>query len=167
MIVTAQADDGNLIDSLKYVSEMAYICESVDGVGCGDRIFWKVVRQKESIIPLLLDKLTDTTKTEAIVPNFGGQWTVADIAYTALEEIIKGVPTFELLGISFDSDGCGYCAYWNHLRKDFKNRVNFQNAVSTWYHKNKPDLVWVTSNDFLTCDCRGKHPNGGHFEVKK
>ncbi len=165
----AQPDNRKLVDSLVFVKDMPYICEGSVltelSAGCGDRIFWKTVMQKQAVIPFLLDKLIDTTQTEASVPNFGGQFTVADIAYAAIQEIIKGIPTFELLGVNFDQGGCGYCSYWNHLRNDIQNRKQFQTNVRSWYEKNKPKLVWVKSNRFLTCDCSGQHPNGGHFEI--
>ena len=156
-----------LVDSLKQVADMPYICESENSPGCGDKIFWRVVQQKQAIIPLLIDKLSDVTTARAVVPNFGGQWTVGDIAYSALQEIIQGIPTFELLGVKFDQAGCGYCSYWNHLRKSRQNRIRFQSAVRSWYNKNKQNLIWVVSNDFTTCDCQGLHPNGGHFALKK
>lgn len=166
----AQMDTKKLVDSLKFVTDMPYICHtplhSELSVGCGDRIFWQTVMQKQDAIPFLIDKLSDTTATEVSVPNFGGQYTVADIAYTALEEIIKDIPTFELLGVKFDEKGCGYCSYWYHLRK-LKNRKKFQKNVRDWYEKNKLNLVWVISKQILTCDCSAAHPNGGHFELKK
>lgn len=175
------SENKNHIDSLRFVTEMPYACEvifdkntpynrdtMIYNVGCGDKYFWQVVKGKQEIIPLLLDKLDDTTQTEAYVPYFGGQYTVADIAYTALKEIIKDIPTFDLLKIKFDTNGCGYCSYWNYLRKEIKNRRKFKAAVSGWYDKNKANLVWVTSNQFLTFDISGfNHPNGGHFELKK
>lgn len=175
-----QTDNIKLIDSLRFVTEMPYACgippalmgshnpdTMLYNIGCGDRFFWQVVKGKKEIIPLLIDKLDDTTQTDAFVPYFGGHYTVADVAYTALQEIIKDIPTFELLKIKFDSKGCGYCSYWNYLRKDIKNRRKFKVAVSHWYDKNKANLVWVTSHQFLTCDINGfNHPNGGHFELK-
>jgi hypothetical protein len=170
-LTLAQTNYYKLVDSLKLVSDMPYICEGQipDSLsyGCGDKYFWQVVEQKENIIPFLLDKLSDTTMTSAYVPNLGGQYAVADVAYAALEEIIKDIPTFSLLGVKFDKKGCGYCAYWDHLRKNIRNRLKFQANVRKWYNKNKSNLVWVTSNVFLTCDCHGIHPNGGHFELKK
>jgi len=176
-----QMDNKKLIDSLRFVTEMPYACEIlldisapynrdtlIFNIGCGDRYFWQVVQGKQEIIPLLLDKLDDTTQTEASVPYIGGQYTVADIVYAALQEIIKDIPTFELLKIKFDTNGCGYCSYWNYLRKDIKNRKKFKVAVTNWYNKNKTNLVWVTSNQFLTFDRSGfNHPNGGHLELKK
>ena len=98
---------------------------------------------------------------------FGGNHTVADIAYVALKEIIHGIPTFELLGTEFNRAGCGYCEYWNFLRKDDQNRLNFKLAVKNWYNKHKKELVWVSNHEFSSCDCNGKHPNTGHHEVKK
>lgn len=161
-----QSHHKKLIDSLKYVTNMPYVCETEDKAGCGDRFFWNVVKQKQLIVPFLIDALTDTTTTQAAVPNIGGQWTVADIAYHALTEIVQGIPTFELLGVPFDNEGCGFCSYWNRLRSDIGNRRKFQTNVSEWYDQNKTQLVWVESNEFQTCDCRGTHPNGGHFELR-
>jgi hypothetical protein len=151
------------IDSLKFVKEMLYICET--GI-CGDKLYWEAVSIGRSNIELLIDKLDDTTSTTANVVLFGGNYTVADIAFDALTEIIHNIPTFDLLGVPFDKDGCGYCSYWQHLNKDFANRQKFKETVKNWYHKNKDNLVWVESNNFATCDCNGKHPNDGHYELK-
>ena len=153
----------NQIDSLKFVNEMPYICET--GI-CGDKLYWEAVKIGRSNIELLIDKLDDTTLTTANVVLYGGVYTVADVAFTVLTEIIHDIPTFELLGVPFDKDGCGYCSYWQHLNKDFSNRKKFKEKVRIWYQKNKDNLVWVESNDFVTCDCKGQHPNGGHYKLK-
>lgn len=159
------------VDSLRFVKEMPYIGEyGINGnlSACGDVLFWKVVMLRDNAIEALIDKLDDTTQTAAIVPNLGYHYTIADIAFSALSEIIHNIPTFELLGVSFDKDGCGYCAYWHYVNEGFKNRQKFKAAVRTWYHSNQYTMEWVESNDFETCDCSrgGKHPNGGHFEVQ-
>lgn len=154
----------NIIDSLKYIQEMPYICEMEL---CGDELYWNSIRLKLNTIEYLIEKLDDTTTTKANVKLYGGQYTVADIAYDVICEIIHDIPTFELLGVPFDKDGCGYCAYWNHLNESYDNRVKFKEAVKNWYHKNKENLIWVENNDFETCDCRGEHPNQGHYEIKK
>lgn len=150
------------IDSLKYVQQMAHGCENAI---CGDPIYWKAVQLGDNGIELLIDKLDDSTPTTAKVVLFGGNYTVADIAYNALNEIIHDIPTFELLGVPFDKAGCGYCVYWNHIRKSDANRRAFKEAVRIWYHRNKNKLVWVESNKFATCDCGGNHPNGGHYKM--
>jgi hypothetical protein len=170
-----------LTDSLKFITEVPYSCELhthnavqqspeklIYNIGCGDRYFWQVVQGKQEIIPYLIDKLADTTITYAPVPYFGGHYTVADVAYRVLQEIIKDIPTFALLGVEFDTTGCGYCAYWNYLRANFRNRVKFKKAVSKWYHQSRKNLVWIESRKLLTVDNSGfNHPNGGYFIVKK
>jgi hypothetical protein len=153
----------NQIDSLKFVKEMPYICKTEI---CGDKLYWEAVSIGRNNIELLIDKLDDTTSTNANVVLFGSIYTVADIAFNALNEIIHNIPTFELLGVPFDKEGCGYCSYWQHLNKDFANRQKFKETVRNWYHKNKDNLIWVKSDDFSTCECRGQHPNGGHYMLK-
>lgn len=169
------------ISTLKDVKSMPYICreaiedpqpiitENGDTIyfpGCGDNIYWNCVKLREKAIQPLIDRMTDTTRTDAHVMLFGGYYTVADIAYVALTEIIHGIPTFDLLGVKF-SEECGYCAYWFYVNDGIKNRRKFQKAVQKWYDKNKNMLVWIENNDFETCDCFGKHPAGGHFELQK
>ena len=162
------------VDSLKFVKEMPYMCQDFIEVnkrnpltiGCGDELYWNTVRLNKNVIELLIDKLDDSTTTEAIVPLFGYNYTVADIAYTILQELIHNIPTFDLLGVQFDEEGCGYCSYWQQLNTDYSNRRKFKSTVKNWYHKYKDNLVWVESNNFATCDCNGKHPNGGHYEPK-
>jgi len=158
---------GVKIKNLKSITDMPYICRDTIGTaGCGQIEFWDVVQEGKEIIPFLIEKLSDTTTTPAYVPNFGGNWTVADISFLAIQEIIKGVPTFDLLGVLFDSEGCGYCSYWNHLRLDIKNREAFKKNLSNWYDDIKNRLLWVESDEILTFDCNFSHPNGGHYEIK-
>ncbi len=154
-----------LTNSLKYVTDLPYICRdsvySNYAPGCGDRIFWRAVQQKKSIIPFLMDKLDDTTQTTVSVPYFGGYYTIADVAYVVMQEIIADIPTFQLLGVPFDKDGCGYCAYWNYLREDISHRRHFQKEVRQW--EDRLGGRWIESPKVLTCDCQFPHPNGGHY----
>ena len=152
------------------INQMPYICESIELVGtwgCGDSIYWGAVQGKEKAIPYLIEKISDSTLTEASVPFFGGNYTVGDIAYTALGEIIDGIPTFELMPVEFNENGCGYCSYWRHLRESHENRVSFKEAVANWYSKNKNKLEWVEGNRPLSCDCWFPHPNNGYFSLIK
>jgi hypothetical protein len=175
---SAQSQQERVVDSLRFVTEVPYACEAtgelfendslIYNIGCGDRFFWEAVKGKREIIPFLIEKLADTTQTTASVPYYGGQYAVADVAYTALQEIVDGVPTFELLGMEFDAHGCGYCSYWIYLRNDIQNRNRFKAAVRSWYDENRTKLIWVKSNKVLTFDLSAfSHPNRGHFEVKQ
>lgn len=138
----AHSDNIKRADSLQFVTEMPYACgvpvhlndsyshnTLIYNIGYGDRYFRQVVQGKKEIIPFLIEKPDDTTMTQAHVPYFGGQYTVADAAYTALQEIIRGIPIFELMSMKFDTCGCGYCSYWYHLRENIRNRIKFITAV--------------------------------------
>ena len=166
MFSYGQQTNENLVEDVKNITGLPYIGK-YGGVGCGDDIFWKLVEKKLEIVPLLIEKMNDTTKISVFVPNFGGKYTVADAAYLIISEIIKEIPTFELLGVEFDNEECGYCSYWFHLRSNIMNRNKFQKALSKWYGKNMKKLIWIEDNQILTGDCSGEHPNGGHYKVKK
>ncbi len=168
----AQSELIKQVDSLKYVKDMHFNCMPIQLIGdapeiCGDPLYWQVVRIQKGIIEVLIDRMDDTTDTEAWVPYFGYHYRVADIAYTSLQEIIHGIPTFELLGVPFDENGCGYCSFWQHLNASMENRLAFQKAVKYWYETNRDNLVWVESNVYYSCDCSAKHPVGGHYELRK
>ncbi len=165
-LVCGQNSKHNLSEQIRKVSDIPYICESGTGLGCGDEYFWELVKQQDDAIPFLIELLTDTTPTAAKVIFHGGHYTVAYVAFTVLQELIKDIPTFDLLGVEFDREGCGYCAYWRHLRRDHANRVSFQRAMRAWYEQHKDTMVWIVSEEFLTCECMNKkHPNGGHYEI--
>lgn len=150
-----------LADSLSFVTDVPYIANNEDP------LFWRIVGGGRDIIPILIDKLTDTGKTKTAVRFFGGQYTVADLAYVTLQEIIKDIPTFDLLGVEFNQEGCGYCSYWHHVRKSKKNREAFHRSVRKWYDGNKSNLVWVNSHISLTGDCIRPPFVGGYYKVDK
>ena len=175
----AQTDIKRQIDSLKFVTEVPYACEIVIdrkhasyadtflyNNGCGDRLLWNVVKLKENAIPYLLELLENTTETPASFPYQGGRCTVGKIAFIALEEIIHGIPTADLLKVNPADYDCGDCYYHIALSKK-KKRAQFKKAVKQWFDQNKHKLVWTNSPAFATCECSGKHPSGGHFELKK
>ncbi len=154
-----------IADSLTFVTDVPYSCSdtvfSNYSEGCGDRFFWKAVTEGKKMVPSLINKLADTTLTKAPVPNFGGYYTVADVAYSAMQQIIANIPTFDLLGVAYDSSECGYCAYWNYLRADFDHRKDFQKEVRKW--EERLGGRWVDSLNVPNCDCAFPHPNGGYY----
>jgi hypothetical protein len=157
--VYGQQNYAKLADSLRYVTEVPYIGN------CGDPVFGEIVRKGKAIVPDLINKLTDTeVLKEMYVPVTGGEYTVADVAYIAIREIIAGIPTFELLGIP-DDLWCGYCAYWSYMRESGKNRENFQKAVREWYEAYKDGLMWVEDMRSITGECFS--PAGGHYALQR
>ncbi|MEO0473384.1 MAG: hypothetical protein AAF206_27480 [Bacteroidota bacterium] len=164
-IPSSSRDLTKTIDSLQFVTDMPYICEG--DFGCGDPLFWQAVMGKEQAIPLLLDKIRDSSLTRASVPNFGGHYAVGDVAYFALTEIIHPIETFDLLPVDFDQNGCGFCSYWQHLQADLRHRVDFEQAIRDWLSDHQGELIWQTSQAFRNCDCHFPHPNAGHFVLQE
>ncbi len=100
------------------------------------------------------------------VKYFGGVYTVADVAYVALQEIIADIPTFDLLGVPY-SEMYGYNVYWWHVRESRRNRRNFRRAVRGWYEENRDNLVRMESSLSVTGDTNFVPPPGGHYVVKR
>lgn len=162
-------DIDEMIDKFENISQMPYMCKhnsQIGDWGCGENAFWDVVKQKERAIPFLLERLDDTTSSKAPVLYFGGNWRIGDIAYSALEEIINGIPTFDLMPPNFGDEDCGYCVYWQHLDKNLQHRINFKKNVKTWITTHKDKFQWIESNQTLTCECQFGHPNKGYFVIK-
>ncbi|MDR6969591.1 hypothetical protein J2X31_003624 [Flavobacterium arsenatis] len=147
------------VEDIKNIKDIPYI------ENCNDPIFWNLVKQGKKNIPDLIDKLTDeTVLKDVFVPMFGGEYTVADASLVVLNEKIKGIPIFELIGKKFSKE-CGYCTYWYFVRERKKNRMLLQKKVKKWYLENEQKLVWVESKSSLTGDCFS--PVNGHYEIKK
>ena len=59
---------------------------------CTDSIFWSLVKQENNISELIQMLTDETVLDEVYVPNFGGEYTVADVSLFILQEKIKGIP---------------------------------------------------------------------------
>lgn len=174
LLTFAQTDIKKQIDSLIFSTEVPYTelqmyNKSSDSIlytrGFGDQYLWNVIKLKEKAIPYLIELIDNTKETPASFPYQGGQCTLGKMAFIALQEIIHGIPTAELLQVNPEDYDCGYCYY--HITSDKrKNRKKFKKAIKEWYEKNKMNLVWVEADNFSTCESSSKHPNGGHYEVK-
>ncbi|MBO0591203.1 hypothetical protein I2486_07255 [Cellulophaga sp. E16_2] len=146
------------VDQIKDIKQIPYI------ENCSDTIFWSLVQQKGNVLELI-EKLTDETiLKEVYVPNFGGEYTVADVALVILKEKIEGIPVLNLIGQEFISS-CGYCSYWSFVREHKENRVQLQKNLKKWYLEHKNTLVWIASESALTGDCNS--PAGGHYKISK
>jgi hypothetical protein len=163
--LTKEVDDKMFFNDIIGVEEIKNIKNVPYIHNCNDTIFWSLVNQRKKNIPNLIDKLTDETIIKDVyVPNFGGEYTVADVSLTILDEKIKDIPIFELIGKKF-SDDCGYCTYWNFVRKSKKNRIHLQENFKKWYDENEDNLIWVESLNSLTGDCLT--PTKGHYEIRQ
>lgn len=154
------------VNQLVNINQVPYLPEM-----SGDSIYWVVIKEKIEILPFLIKKLDDTTLTNATVPNFGGNYAVADIAYHAISEIIRGIPTMDFV-IKSDNPAGGYWFYWDYVRVNYDNRLTFKAQVEKWFEKNKNNLIWKedTRNYRTAPDWKfssNKHPAGGHYVIKE
>jgi hypothetical protein len=167
----SQTETERIVDSLKYVKATRFGSSYNSNINskdsCGDQIFWKLVKQRQKIIPSLIDKLSDTTITEVQNRQFGMNYRIGDIAFEVLQEIIKYLPRYNDANERKRQYGCGYDPYWYELYFNFNNRQKYQTEIREWYKVNKDNLVWVTNENCLTCRCNGVNPNKGHFEIQK
>lgn len=138
----------------------------------GDSIFWELTVDRR-IIPYLIERISDTTRTKARVFYHGGDFLIGDVCLTAIEELIHDFPTVQL--IEKDEkiiDEKGYNVYWEYVRSSFENRKDFQRRVRAWYKRNKKNLVWVGDNKLYAIDdnenpIMKKIPAGGFYKIKK
>jgi hypothetical protein len=157
------------VNNLKSVKKMPYIPEL-----SGDSLFWVIIEEKKDIIPFLIEKLDDTTKTVAEVPNFGGYYTVADVSYSAIQKIIHGIPTIDLVTELSTSNvrlETGYGVYWSYVRDNLTNRKAFKSKIKEWYFTSKDDLKWVEyTHKFRSASDwkfkKNKHPTGGYYKLE-
>jgi len=132
---------------------------------CGDAAFWRVVRDGQAAIPFLIASLDDATPTSAKVPIIGGIYTKADVAKTALTEIVADFRAMELVGIK--NPECPACTWWDFVRASPANRKLVKRRVAQWFDRHGAHLVWK-DEDFLTSgDCVNdcEHPAGGHYHI--
>lgn len=157
---------------LSTIADLPYICGKEPGQadlekpGCGDKAYWALVLMKDSIIVDLLDLIDDSASIPAQVPNFGGHYAIGDAAIMVLKEIVRPFEPIRILGIKLDPM-CGYCSYWNYVRKSRANRAVLESKAKKWYARKKIWMKWVEDPSFATCDCKGGHPNKGHFRIEK
>lgn len=168
--VPRSRDDAEVVasvDRLSAVTDLPYICSDLcrGGPGCGDALFWKVVRDGKLAIPYLVDQLDDATSTGVSVPNFGGKYAVGDVALTALE-IIVDVPHEALVGVTQSAD-CGECAWWKFVRASRENRELLERSVRRFLSEHEERLAWGRPAHIPWLDCveNCEHPAGGSFSV--
>ncbi len=162
------------VAKLPLVSDMPYICSDFcrGGSGCGDQIFWQVVRDGMAAVPSLVELLDNPDVTTVDVPNIGGKYAVGDVALVALTEILRPVPRWQLAGISGNVERDAF-TWFDYLRSDVAHRRTLKGNLEAWLEAKKPELIWHpqegdSADAFGSVDCvsRCTHPAGGYFSVR-
>ena len=140
----AQTTDNHLRDKILQIKEMWYI-----GVA-GDSLYWELVAEGLEVVPAAIALIDDTTETKAAVPNWNGNYTVGDIAFSIITDMIEEIPVWEM--IQGKKDYLGQNVYFEFVRDNFQNRIYLKTALSQWFAKNRDSLVWMESKDYFTND---------------
>jgi hypothetical protein len=138
----------------------------------GDSLFWDFTKKRIAIVPALIERIDDTTLTNAYVPNFGSNYTIGDVCIRAIREIIIDVPIISLIekDTTIVSEK-GYGIYWEYVRESFKNRQLLKEKVKRWFNANKSKLIWIKDEKYYaTSDSENgvmkKLPAGGYYKIK-
>lgn len=139
----------------------------------GDTAYWKIIVGKLGVVPNLIELLDDSTPTSAGIIYFGGNYTVGDIAFTAISEIIRGIPIQDFLKnwCEYDSTKAGG-NYWDFVRESNSNRDKLKCWFAAWYKNNKDNLVWVKDDNMYRKEIKRNpeyflHPAGGYYIIGK
>ena len=99
------------------------------------------------------------------MPNFGGNYTVSDVCFAAISEIIHDLPIDELIP-GFDKEK-GFGEYWQYVRQSKDNRQTLEKELSDWFKDNREHLVWVPDTNKYRTAVNWKfgdtHPSGGYY----
>jgi hypothetical protein len=133
----------------------------------GDSLFWEIVKCKLEIVPYLIRKLDDKTPSGATekMEDTVYTYTVADIAYFAMDEIIYGMPIDYFLGKPW-WEKPEYWPYWKVVNSPGARKI-FRKRAHQWFDENKDRLVFRSCENWQACEIYGKHPNGGYYVLKE
>src|ERR1051326_3531609 len=141
------------VDSLRYLGTDAFSCQSV---------FWRIVARGKGAVPYLLDKISDTTVTNATYKCKNGFLRVGDLAYLALDNIIP-LPFMAVTGMQCDviESGCppGVFEYIEG------NREKFKKQIADWDNRKQKKFRWVKYKNSEITDCYRMNRITGRYEL--
>ena len=125
-------DIKKMVDSLQYLQ--------VDTLDCDADLYWRIISRGDKAIPILIDKLTDTTQTKIRYHCKKTTLNVGEVAQFALTQIAD-FPAFLVTKIQFDviiidETGEGCWSFYDFLFIN-ANKLRYQKDVKTWYDEEK------------------------------
>jgi hypothetical protein len=117
-----------MVDSIQYLK--------VDTLDCNASLYWRIVAKGENAIPILIEKLDDTTLTNISHKCKTTKLNVGEVAYFALQQIAF-FPAYTITKIEFDVVYVNGC--WSFFDYFFNNanKKNYKDLVRKWYFDNK------------------------------
>lgn len=163
----ADSQRNNTRVKIKHIRDVPYMPELQKD--CPDSIYWALVKEGLDIIPTLINCIDITDSTQIIIPNWGGHYTIGDIAFSIICDIIHGLPLQDFFrkGII---DTLHPITYHSFICSSKGNRRILQHQLRKWYKENQRHLVWVRDNSTwrIANDCwlkTNKHPAGGYYFI--
>src|SRR5690606_1863821 len=117
------ADIKAMVDSLQYLK--------ADTLDCSADLYWRIIANGDKAIPLLIDKLTDTSSTNINSHCKKARLNVSEISYEALTEIAY-FPMYLVTHMQFDIIHNDCWNFYNYFYKN-ENKKEFQKMVKDWY----------------------------------
>jgi hypothetical protein len=147
-----------ILDSLQYI---AYLPDE-NYSSFGDSISERIIKMGDIIVPKLVEKIPDTTKTKMKIADIYDV-TVSDVAITLIQYIYlhqygKTPPIRDLLIQEFynniDDGDFEYSLYYktfysNSSRKNYKNRIRFYEKIKKWYDEKKIQYNCFEKNQLI------------------
>jgi len=170
MILCANAisQNSNILTELKRINDVPYLPESHGN--CPDSIYWNIVKEGLDVIPALIDHITSTDSTQITIPNWGGYYTIGDIAFAIICDIIHELPLqdFYTKGI-INTENETYITYHSFVCSSQKNRQILKRQLKKWYRMHRPELIWVMDDSewIPPKNCEyvlKRNPAGGYYK---
>jgi len=142
------------IDSLKYLNLEPFPCNS---------IYWRVISTGKDAIPILIDKLTDTTNTKISLICKSVNVKIGDISFDVLTQIFN-IPLYYVTKQQFDfidQYGCQHGVY-KYLDN---NREKFKSQILDYYNKYKLELKFVKYDEGYKNECKIVNNIYGYYDI--
>lgn len=101
---------------------------------CGDSLFWQIVKLGKDAIPILINKVGDSTKTGIRVPCRNRNLTIGSVAFMALDKIVS-IPAYLVFKIQWDviKINCDFGYADGFLDYISERPVETRDKLAEWY----------------------------------
>jgi hypothetical protein len=129
------------------------LCEmKAEKLDCSAEAYWKIIRQGEKMIPLLLECLTDSRPTTIYNDCKKGKLNVGEVSYFALEELAE-FPAFLITQTQYDLIENDCWNFYTYLFND-KNKSEYQQKARNFYNayrKTNYHFTKYTNEELTAC----------------